>query len=138
MINMKRKIVFSLLGSVLAVTMLFGLYVYFTEFYYAWPDYALTVRTGLDGTYRNVNLKILPKGEFDVGLLGCGGDASYEDPRWPLPEKFLLSFDDPEGKHHELEAPSDLKKGFRGRITMILKKNEEGYYVDVETSPLNR
>ena len=103
-----------------------ALFVYFTEFYYAWPDYAFGLRSDSGDVLRQASVRLLPKGEFEFGIVGPD-PKSYEDPPWPLPEKRV-----------EIDVPSGVRKPFKGRLTIVLKKNKNGYYAEVEQSPLNR
>jgi hypothetical protein len=116
----------------------FGIFVYFTEYYYKWSDYTLGVRNDTSDVLKKGEFHVLPTGQVPFGIMSPKGESTHEDPHWPLPEKFILSFDDPEGKHHELEVPSNLKKGFKGRITVVIKKNESGYYGEIQISKLDR
>jgi hypothetical protein len=55
-----------------------------------------------------------------------------------LPERFVVSFNDPSGKRYEIAVPSGVRKPFRGRLTIVLKKNVTGYYAEVEQGSLDR
>jgi hypothetical protein len=111
--------------------------VFWIHYHYDKPDYSFGVKNGSDEVFRNGTFRVLPKGFSPFGILDPGQAKYHADPPWPLPEKFLLSFEDPEGRKHKLEVASGLKKGFKGRITVVLKKNENGCYAEVETSPLD-
>jgi hypothetical protein len=132
---MKTKIIIIVVGSLL-LALAFGLYVYLTEFYYVRPHYALGLRNGTGEALRDAAVRVFPKGEFEFGIMDGPHEASYEDPPWPLPERFVVSFNDPNGKHCEIAVPSGVRKPFRGRLTIVLMKNEGGYYAEVEQSPL--
>jgi hypothetical protein len=135
---MKRKSTVLTLSGLLFLATLFGLYVYLTEFYYAWPDYALGIRNGTGDVLREAAVRVFPKGQFEFGILDGPSEAGYEDPPWSLPERFVVSFNDPTGKRCEIGVASGVRKPFKGRLTIVLKKNETGYYAEVERSSLNR
>jgi hypothetical protein len=135
---MNKKIIAVIIGSLLFLVLAFGLYVYLTEFYYVRPDYAFGLRNDTGEVFRDAAVRVFPKGGFKFGILDGPAPVSYEDPSWPLPERFLVSFSDPNGKRCEIDVPSGVRKPFKGRLTIVLKKNKNGYYAEMEQSPLNR
>lgn len=135
---MKRNTGIVIGSGLLFLVLLFGAYVYLTQFYYAWPDYAIGLRNDTGDVLDRAEARVFPKGQFEFGFMGGSGEKSYEDPPWPLPENFVVTFNDPTGKHCEVGVASGVQKGFKGRLTVVLKKNESGYYAVVERSPLKR
>ena len=135
---MKRQTTVLTVAGLLLLAVLFGLYVYFTEFYYAWPGYALGLRNGTGDVLRGAAVAAFPRGRYEIGILDGPSEASYENPPWPLPERFVVSFEDPTEKHCEVGVASGVRNPFKGRLTIVLKKNEKGYYAEVEQAPLHR
>jgi hypothetical protein len=114
-----------IISSVVIAIALYGLHIYYSEFYYDPGLFSIGVRNDIpDMTLRDVTLRAEPHGVDLVGILSSGQADFYMDPLWPVPTNLSVSFSDPDGSAHTLSttgAPPD----FRGRICVVITKTTD-------------
>src|SRR5437867_1166772 len=115
--------VLALFGCIL----IYGAWIYLTDFYYKTPQYTLGTRNGTSGVLRDVSTALLPRGRDLCGVLAPGQEKRYMDPPWPVPEKIIVTFEDAIGERREALLATGLPKGFHGNLTVIISQTNSSY-----------
>jgi hypothetical protein len=110
-----------------------ALWLYLTHFYYDPGTYRLGVRNAtVETTFREVTLRLEPRGQFEHGILDPGQASWDMDPRTPVPTNVVVSFADPGGTTHTLSTTGAPPK-FRGSICLVITKtNDYAAHLELE------
>jgi len=99
--------------------------------------YNLGIATDTKETFSNVDVKLLPKGEHSGGFLNKNKTSWYMHiTHWVPPKAVIVSFNAPNGKSYKFRKTISLPKDFRGNILITIKKNKNGYYIELKTAKI--
>ena len=102
-----------------------ALWLYRTHFYYDPGAYSIGVHNGTsDTTFRDVSLRVEPRGEFVFGIEDPGQTKWFENPRWPPPTRVFVTFTDPAGVARSLTT-TGAPPTFRGSICVVVTKSND-------------
>jgi hypothetical protein len=132
MINiMKLKFIFtSVVFGILALIYLF--WTHFSDNYYQKSNYTVGTRNDTKMTLHNTVTTLIPVGQDPCGILGPGKEARYMDPRWPVPQKINITFDDELNVRHALSLDTKLSTSFHGDITVIITQTNSVFNIRLE------
>ena len=130
---MKKKLLI-LISVACIIGIFYGIWIYGTEFYYKKPRYNIGTRNDTSIVFRNLSTKYFPGGEESSGILVPGQLERIMDPRWPVPEKIVVTFDEDQGSQHKLTVITGLPKDFHGEITVIITKTNNTFAAKLDAN----
>jgi len=112
-------------GMCLAVTLIYGAWLYLTYYYYKESQYIVGTRNETGQLLREVDVTLYPEGCNSCGILSNGQEAWYGNPPWPVPERAVATFEEEDGSCHELSMMTGLPKDFRGELLFRISKTNQ-------------
>ena len=101
-------------------------------------EYNLGLKNGTSGNLQDVKLALNPKGSHfgfvDAPPNHCGWYMYIT--HWVPPKAVIVSFNAPDGKSYKFKKKTSLTKDFQGDILITIKKNKNGYYIEIKTAKL--
>jgi hypothetical protein len=122
-----KKIFLSIL---LICLFLFILNVWRTHFWYRGSDFSVGVKNDTATILRGVELTLDPEGSFDFGSIAPTSKKVYVDPKWYIPSRILVKWNDGDlVRDQSFDISLDIK--FKGKIWIVFHEvNEPKFEVE--------
>jgi hypothetical protein len=129
---MKKRTIITVATLIGLIVTACVLNVYLTDFYYKKPRYTFGTRNSTQRELHNVTARLFPQGEDRCGILVPGQEKDYMDPRWPVPERIVVTFSEDQGVQHELNVVTGLPGNFRGKLTIVIIETNDNFAAKLE------